>query len=155
MAQPLEPATPFLHMGETDCVAGVVGFELRCAERIFISLRCRVSSDSGAPAETAAVPRENDLLRWAGPFPHRCRGVAHIANLTSDRITSPRIPGGLSRHVCAPGSSIDRLATYRGAVGARAADIAEAAGKATKLLARAVAQQAAVLSYIDGFLAAT
>jgi hypothetical protein len=29
MAQPLEPATPFLHMGETDCVAGVVGLELR------------------------------------------------------------------------------------------------------------------------------
>jgi hypothetical protein len=29
MAQPLEPATPFLHVGETDCVAGVVGFELR------------------------------------------------------------------------------------------------------------------------------
>src|SRR5580704_13097773 len=80
MAQPLEPATPFLHMGETDCVAGVVGFELRCAERIFISLRCRVSSDSGAPAETAAVPRENDLLRWAGPFPHRGRRLAHIAN---------------------------------------------------------------------------
>src|SRR5580704_2529181 len=49
---------------ETDCVAGVVGFELRCAERKFISLRCRVSSDSGTPAETAAVPRENDLLRW-------------------------------------------------------------------------------------------
>jgi|HubBroStandDraft_6_1064221.scaffolds.fasta_scaffold201574_2 hypothetical protein len=49
---------------ETDCVAGVVGFELRCAQRKFISLRCRVSSDSGAPAETAAVPTENDLLRW-------------------------------------------------------------------------------------------
>jgi hypothetical protein len=54
----------FLHIGETDCVAGVVGFELRCAQRKFISLRCRVSSDSGAPAETAAVPTENDLLRW-------------------------------------------------------------------------------------------
>jgi hypothetical protein len=65
---------------EIDCVAGVVGFELRCAERKFISLRCRVSSDSGAPAETAAVPRENDLLRWAGPFPHRRRRLAHIAN---------------------------------------------------------------------------
>jgi hypothetical protein len=47
---------------ETDCVAGHIGLELRCAERKFISLRCRVSSDSGAPAETAAVPRENDLL---------------------------------------------------------------------------------------------
>src|SRR5580700_7451768 len=54
-----EMTAPRLH-----CVAGVVGFELRCAERKSISLRCRVSSDSGAPAETAAVPRENDLLRW-------------------------------------------------------------------------------------------
>ena len=51
-----------LHALETDCVAGHVGFELRCAERKFISLTSRVSSDSGAPAETAAVPRENDLL---------------------------------------------------------------------------------------------
>jgi hypothetical protein len=52
----------FLPTGETVCVAGVVGFELRCAERKFISLRCRVISDSSASAETAAVPRENDLL---------------------------------------------------------------------------------------------
>jgi MFS transporter, DHA2 family, multidrug resistance protein len=51
-------------------------------------------------------------------------------------------------------STIDRMATYRGAVGARTADIAEAGAKATKLLASAVAQQAAVLSYIDGFLVA-
>jgi hypothetical protein len=52
----------FLHIGETDCVAGVVGFELRCAERKFISLARRAVSDSSASAETAAVPRENDLL---------------------------------------------------------------------------------------------
>ncbi|PWT87316.1 MAG: hypothetical protein C5B56_10645 [Proteobacteria bacterium] len=51
-------------------------------------------------------------------------------------------------------STIDRLATYRDAVGAHTADVAEATGKATKLLQSAVAQQAAVLSYIDGFLAA-
>jgi MFS transporter, DHA2 family, multidrug resistance protein len=51
-------------------------------------------------------------------------------------------------------STIDRLAAYRGAVGTHTADIAETAGKATKLLQSAVAQQAAVLSYIDGFLAA-
>src|SRR5580700_9349421 len=50
------------HIGETDCVAGVVGFELRCAERKFISLARRAVSDSSASAETAAVPRENDLL---------------------------------------------------------------------------------------------
>jgi MFS transporter, DHA2 family, multidrug resistance protein len=51
-------------------------------------------------------------------------------------------------------STIDRIATYRGVVGARTADFGEATGKATKLLGGAVAQQAAVLSYIDGFLAA-
>nr|WP_294504509.1 MFS transporter [uncultured Rhodopila sp.] len=48
----------------------------------------------------------------------------------------------------------DRLAAYQGAVAAHTADVAEAAGRAAKLLATAVAQQAAVLSYIDGFLAA-
>jgi MFS transporter, DHA2 family, multidrug resistance protein len=52
------------------------------------------------------------------------------------------------------GATIDRLATYRGAVGTRTADVAEVGAKATKLLGSAVAQQAAVLSYIDGFLAA-
>ena len=48
----------------------------------------------------------------------------------------------------------DRLAAYQGALAAHTADAAEAAGRAAKLLATAVAQQAAVLSYIDGFLAA-
>ena len=48
----------------------------------------------------------------------------------------------------------DRLAEYQGAVAAHTADAAEAAGRAAKLLATAVAQQASVLSYIDGFLAA-
>jgi MFS transporter, DHA2 family, multidrug resistance protein len=52
------------------------------------------------------------------------------------------------------GTTIDRLAAYRGAVGARSADVTEVGAKAAKLLANAVAQQAAVLSYIDGFLAA-
>jgi hypothetical protein len=37
-------------------------FELRCAERKFISLTRRAVSHSSASAETAAVPRENDLL---------------------------------------------------------------------------------------------
>jgi hypothetical protein len=58
----LEPVTPFLHIGETDCVAGHIGFELRCAERKFISLRCRVSSNLGDPDQTAVVFSENDLL---------------------------------------------------------------------------------------------
>jgi DHA2 family multidrug resistance protein len=52
------------------------------------------------------------------------------------------------------GVTADRLSAYRGAVGARSADVSEIAAKAAKLLANAVAQQAAVLSYIDGFLAA-
>jgi MFS transporter, DHA2 family, multidrug resistance protein len=52
------------------------------------------------------------------------------------------------------GVTIDRLSAYRGAVGTRSADVAEVGAKAAKLLANAVAQQAAVLSYIDGFLAA-
>jgi MFS transporter, DHA2 family, multidrug resistance protein len=52
------------------------------------------------------------------------------------------------------GSTIDRLAAYRNAVGAHTADLGEATAQAEKLLATTVAQQAAVLSYIDGFLAA-
>jgi hypothetical protein len=51
MAQPLEPATPFLHMGETDCVAGVVGLELR---NPLGSKSARVAAgSSGDVAETA------------------------------------------------------------------------------------------------------
>jgi hypothetical protein len=49
-------------MAETDCVAEHVGFELQRAERKFISLTCRASSDSDDTAQTAAVPWENDLL---------------------------------------------------------------------------------------------
>ena len=52
------------------------------------------------------------------------------------------------------GTTIDRLAAYRSAVGTRSADVTEIGTKAAKLLTNAVAQQAAVLSYIDGFLAA-
>jgi|HubBroStandDraft_6_1064221.scaffolds.fasta_scaffold79300_2 hypothetical protein len=48
------------HAAETDCVAVVVGLELRCAERKFISLTSRASSDSGAPAQTVAASRENN-----------------------------------------------------------------------------------------------
>jgi DHA2 family multidrug resistance protein len=50
--------------------------------------------------------------------------------------------------------TIERLAAYRSAVGARTADLEAAAARATKLLAASVAQQAWVLAYIDGFLAA-
>ena len=48
----------------------------------------------------------------------------------------------------------DRLMAYRNAVGAHSGDAALAAERATSMLASAVAKQAAVLSYIDGFLAA-
>ncbi|HYZ63866.1 MAG TPA: MFS transporter [Acetobacteraceae bacterium] len=52
------------------------------------------------------------------------------------------------------GSTTQRLADYGAAIGARTTDIPKAAAQATKLLANTVAQQAAVLSYIDGFTAA-
>jgi MFS transporter, DHA2 family, multidrug resistance protein len=48
----------------------------------------------------------------------------------------------------------DRLAAYRSAMSAHSSDIGVAAERATSLLGSAVAKQAAVLSYIDGFLAA-
>jgi DHA2 family multidrug resistance protein len=50
--------------------------------------------------------------------------------------------------------TIDRMADYRGAVGTHTADLAAATAQATRLLASTVAQQASVLSYIDGFMAA-
>jgi MFS transporter, DHA2 family, multidrug resistance protein len=50
--------------------------------------------------------------------------------------------------------TIDRLTEYSGVVGTHTADLAGAAAQATKLLASSVAQQASVLSYIDGFMAA-
>ena len=52
------------------------------------------------------------------------------------------------------GLTADRLALYRNAVAAHGTDIAAATARATNLLAAAVARQAAVLSFIDGFLAA-
>jgi MFS transporter, DHA2 family, multidrug resistance protein len=48
----------------------------------------------------------------------------------------------------------DRLALYRGAVATHGSDLAAASARGTDLLAAAVAKQAAVLSFIDGFLAA-
>jgi DHA2 family multidrug resistance protein len=52
------------------------------------------------------------------------------------------------------GLTLDRLTAYGGAVSAHTADLAQASGRAAKLLATTVAQQASVLSYIDGFMAA-
>jgi DHA2 family multidrug resistance protein len=48
----------------------------------------------------------------------------------------------------------DRLNAYRGAVGAHSGDVATSSARAASLLASAVAKQAAILAYIDGFLAA-
>jgi MFS transporter, DHA2 family, multidrug resistance protein len=48
----------------------------------------------------------------------------------------------------------DRLAAYRNAMSAHSSDLGVAAERATSMLASTVAKQAAVLSYIDGFLAA-
>jgi DHA2 family multidrug resistance protein len=50
--------------------------------------------------------------------------------------------------------TVDRLTTYQNVLGEHSADRAVTAGRATKLIGSAVAQQAAVYSYIDGFLAA-
>ena len=52
------------------------------------------------------------------------------------------------------GLTIDRLTAYGNLVRARTADFGEASGQAAKILATTVAQQASVLSYIDGFTAA-
>ncbi len=51
------------------------------------------------------------------------------------------------------GRTADRLAAYSGAIGAHTSDLAVSSARATSLLGSAVAKQAAVLSYIDGFLA--
>ena len=52
------------------------------------------------------------------------------------------------------GATSDRLAAYRAAIGAHTSDVAQASAQAVKLLTNAVMQQASVLSYVDGFLAA-
>jgi DHA2 family multidrug resistance protein len=52
------------------------------------------------------------------------------------------------------GFTIDRLAAYRGFISAHTADLGTASAQAAKLLATTVAQQASVLSFIDGFMAA-
>jgi DHA2 family multidrug resistance protein len=52
------------------------------------------------------------------------------------------------------GVTTDRLALYRGAVATHGTDLAAASARATDLLSATVAKQAAVLSFIDGFLAA-
>src|SRR5580700_4051495 len=48
------------------CVAGHIGFELRCAERKFISLTSRRNSDLRDTAQMVALSREDNLL-WLGP----------------------------------------------------------------------------------------
>ena len=52
------------------------------------------------------------------------------------------------------GTTADRLAAYSGAIGAHTADLGVASAQAVNLLSSAVLQQASVLAYVDGFLAA-
>jgi MFS transporter, DHA2 family, multidrug resistance protein len=52
------------------------------------------------------------------------------------------------------GATTDRLAAYSDAISARTADLAAASARAAQLLSDTVTQQASVLAYIDGFLAA-
>jgi hypothetical protein len=47
---------------ETDCVAEHIGFELRCAERKFISLNIRQGSDSREPTQTVLSFRR--IIFW-------------------------------------------------------------------------------------------
>jgi hypothetical protein len=51
---------------ETDSVAGHIGFELRCAERKFISLRNHRGSDLRKPVQTIAPPRRIIFSAGAG-----------------------------------------------------------------------------------------
>jgi hypothetical protein len=55
LARRADSSISFLHISETDCMAEVIGLELRYAERIFISLRCRQSSELLDPVETVAA----------------------------------------------------------------------------------------------------
>ncbi|CAN7422410.1 hypothetical protein LJR231_002734 [Phyllobacterium sp. LjRoot231] len=52
------------------------------------------------------------------------------------------------------GLTLDRIAAFRSALGMNTSDPAAATAQATALLATAVARQAAVLSFIDGFAVA-
>jgi MFS transporter, DHA2 family, multidrug resistance protein len=52
------------------------------------------------------------------------------------------------------GLTADRLALYRNALAAHGTDVATAMARATNVLSAAVARQAAVLSFVDGFLVA-
>ncbi|MET4476696.1 MFS transporter [Bradyrhizobium sp. F1.13.3] len=61
----------------------------------------------------------------------------------------------LGLHVQAQdGLTVDRLFAYGRAASSRLSDVSEAAAQSTRLLANAVARQASVLAYIDGFMAA-
>jgi DHA2 family multidrug resistance protein len=52
------------------------------------------------------------------------------------------------------GATTDRLVGYANAIGAHTTDLGAASSRAAQLLTSAVTQQASVLAYIDGFLAA-
>jgi DHA2 family multidrug resistance protein len=52
------------------------------------------------------------------------------------------------------GATNDRLVEYANAIGAHTTDLGVASSRAAQLLNSAVTQQASVLAYVDGFLAA-
>jgi hypothetical protein len=96
-----DSSTSFLHISETDCMAGHIGFELRCAERKFISLRCRVSWIWATRTRLPWSSRRMIFSARAGPFltavafsltlraAHRAVSLRHI----EVRIFSPRQVG--------------------------------------------------------------
>ena len=71
---PLPMSPGRAHISETDCMAGVIGLELRCAERKFISLTSRVVWDSATSAETAAPDGRMIFSVGVGLFPHVVSG---------------------------------------------------------------------------------
>jgi hypothetical protein len=60
-------------------VAGHIGYELRCAERKFISLRSRVTSNLGDTAQTVRSFEEDNLPCWGRTVPDPTLRAAHQA----------------------------------------------------------------------------
>ena len=61
-------------------MAGHIGFELRCAERKFISLTSRRNSDFRDTARWSRSPGRIIFSARAGLFPDRSRPLAHVAS---------------------------------------------------------------------------
>jgi hypothetical protein len=80
-------------------MAGHIGFELRCAERIFISLNARQCFDLPASVQTVPPFQENKfLLKKASAWPRRPVGSFNTSEFASDHggrsdTNRARIPG--------------------------------------------------------------